>query len=149
MRVNDIVIVSDLGEMKIYRAVPRDLESEADLKSENIKLDLIETKDYLLSHWKIHEIVSDQAGNFKGDSQGENSKLIKNIEDDVVKTIAKDISKTVSQESAQKWFLGASETVYDQILEKISKSAKDTLFLGVKKDLVKTDKSELVEIFKK
>ncbi|SFP04537.1 host attachment protein [Hydrogenimonas thermophila] len=149
MRVGDIVIVSDLGEMKIYRAAPRDLEAEADSKSENIKLDLIETKDYLLSHWKVHDLVSDQAGRFKGGNQGENHELIKNIEEDIIKTVAKDISKTVSQGKVQKWFLGASETVYDQILEKVSKSAKETLFLGVKKDLVKTDKIDLIKIFKK
>jgi len=159
MRVGDIVIVSDLGEMKIYRAAPRDLEAEADSKSENIKLDLIETKDYLLSHWKMHDLVSDQAGRFKGGSQvkgkfsqgsmGERHELVKKIEKDVIKTVAKDISDAVAQNRTQKWFLGVSETIYDHILEKVSKSAKETLFLGVKKDLVKTDKTDLVEIFKK
>jgi len=159
MRVGDIVIVSDLGEMKIYRATPRDLEAEAGLNTENVKLDLIETKDYLLSHWKIHDLVSDQAGLFKGGSQGkgkfsqgsmgERHELVKKIEKEVIETVAQDISDAVAQNKAQKWFLGVSETAYDHILQKVSKSAKETLFLGVKKDLVKTDKNDLIEIFKK
>jgi len=149
VRVGDIVIVSDLGEMKVYRAAPRDLEAEAGLNSKNLKLELIETKDYLLSHLKVHDLVSDQAGRFKGGNIGERHEFAKKVEKEVIKEVAKDISKTVSQNRDQKWFLGASETVYDQILEEVSKSAKETLFLGVKKDLVKTDKTDLIEIFKK
>ncbi|BDY13773.1 host attachment protein [Hydrogenimonas cancrithermarum] len=159
MKIGDIVIVSDLGEMKIYRAEPRGLEAEAGLKPDHVKLDLIDAKDYVASHWKVQDIVTDQAGQFKGGSQGrgefsqgsvgERHELEKHLEEEVIEAIAKDISDTVSANNPPKWYLGLPETIYARVMEKVSPAVKEKLFLGLKKDLVKTDKNDLVEIFKK
>ncbi len=159
MKVGDIVIVGNLGEMKIYRAEPRDLEAEAGLKPNNVKLDLVDAKDYVASHWKIQDIVTDEAGRFKGGSQGrgeftqgsvgERHELEKRVETDVIETIAKDISDLITKTDSPKWFLGLPETIYDRVMEKVSKDAKEKLFLGLRKDLTKADKKDLVDIFKK
>ncbi|WP_457593430.1 host attachment protein [Hydrogenimonas sp.] len=159
MRVGDIVIVSNLGEMKIYKAEPRDLEAEAGLKPNNVKLDLIDAKDYVVSHWKIQDIVTDEAGQFKGGSQGRGEftqgsighrhELEKRVEAEVIDAIAKDISDAVEANNPPKWFLGLPETIYDRVIEKVSPSAKEKLFLGLRKDLTKADKKDLVGIFKK
>ncbi len=159
MKVGDIVIVSNLGEMKVYKANPRDLEAEAGLKPHNVKLDLIDAKDYVASHWKIQDIVTDEAGRFKGGSQGrgeftqgsvgQRHELEKRVEAEVIDAIAKDISDAVEANNPPKWFLGLSETIYDRVMEKISAAAKDKLFHSLKKDLTKVDKKDLVDIFKK
>ena len=159
MRVGDIVIVSDLGEMKIYQAKARDLEAEAGLKPNHIKLDLIDTKDYVVSHWKLHELVTDQAGQFKGGAQsegaftqgsvGERHGLEEHVEMEVIDMIAKDISDAIATNQPLKWYFGLPETIYHRVMERIDASAKEKLFLTLKKDLVKTDKSHLVEIFQK
>ena len=159
MKVGDIVIVADLGEMKIYRAEPRDLEAEAGLKPDHVKLDLIDAKDYVASHWKINDIVTDQAGRFKGGSQGrgeftqgsvgERHELEKRVEEEVIKAIADDISAAIAANNPPKWFLGLPETIYDRVWAHVDAGAKGSLFYSVKKDLVKTDKNDLIDIFKK
>jgi len=159
MKVGDIVIVADLGEMKIYRAEPRDLEAEAGLKPDHVKLDLIDAKDYVASHWKIQDIVTDEAGQFKGGSQGrgeftqgsvgERHELEKKVEEDVIKTIAEDINATIAAHNPPKWFLGLPETIYDRVMSRVDNAAKGSLFYSVKKDLVKTNKNDLIDIFKK
>jgi hypothetical protein len=159
MKVGDIVIVSDLGEMKVYKAEPRDLEAEAGLKPDHVKLDLIDAKDYLASHWKVQDIVTDEAGQFKGGGQGrgeftrgsigEQHELENHIEEEVVEVVAQDVSDAVSANNPEKWYLALPETIYARVMEKISPEAKEKLFMGVEKDLVKMDKNDLVEIFKK
>ena len=159
MKVGDIVIVADLGEMKIYRAEPRDLEAEAGLKPENVKLDLIGAKDYVEAHWDIKDVVTDEPGRFKGGSQGrgnftqesagERHELAKHIEEDVINAIARDIDETVASQNPLKWFLALPETIFDRVMAKVSDAAKGKLFKSVKKDLVKTNKNDLIEFFKK
>ncbi len=159
MKVGDIVIVADLGEMKIYRAEPRDLEAEAGLKPDHVKLDLIDAKDYVEAHWDIKDIVTDEPGRFKGGSQGrgnftqesagERHELEKHVEEDVINAIAKDIDDTVAKTNPPKWFLALPETIFDRVMAKVSEAAKGKLFKSVKKDLIKTDKNDLIEIFKK
>ncbi len=159
MKVGDIVIVADLGEMKIYRAEPRDLEAEAGLKPDHVKLDLIDAKDYVEAHWDIKDIVTDEPGRFKGGSQGrgnftqesagERHELEKHVEEEVINAIAKDIDDTVAKTNPPKWFLALPETIFDRVMAKVSEAAKGKLFKSVKKDLVKTNKNDLIEIFKK
>ncbi|BBG66239.1 hypothetical protein NNO_1536 [Hydrogenimonas sp.] len=159
MRVGDIVIVSNLGEMKIYRAEPRDLEAEAGLKPNNVKLDLIDAKDYVVSHWKIQDIVTDEAGQFKGGSQGrgeftqgsvgQRHELEKRVEADVIGVIAKDIEEALGANNPPKWFLALPETIYDRVVQKVSPSWMEKLFVGLRKDLTKENKKDLVDLFKK
>ncbi len=159
MKVGDIVIVADLGEMKIYKAEPRDLEAEAGLKPDNVKLDLIDAKDYVVSHWKVQDIVTDEAGQFKGGSQGrgeftqgsvgERHELVKRVEAEVIEAIAKDISDAVAANNPPKWYLGLPETIFDRVMEKVSQNVKDSLFMSIRKDLVKENKNRLVDLFQK
>ncbi len=159
MRVGDIVIVSNLGEMKVYKAEPRDLEAEAGLKPNNVKLDLVDAKDYVASHWKVQDIVTDEAGQFKGGSQGrgeftqgsigERHELEKRVEADVINAIVEDINAEVESHNPPKWFLALPETIYDKVVERISPAVREKLFVGVKKDLTKADKKDLPELLKK
>jgi len=52
MIVGDLVILANLGELKVYDVIPRDLEAEAGMKPRNVKLDLVDEKIYDESHWR-------------------------------------------------------------------------------------------------
>jgi hypothetical protein len=156
MKVNEIVILANLGEMKVYQASPRDLEAEAGLKPENVKLDLISNRDYIATHWKLHDIVTDQAGRFKGGSQGrgtfsrgsigEKHTIEAEVEERVVQQIVKDISDVVGEKSVR-WYLAMPETVYSRIIGKIPPALQGKLVKSLEKDLIKIDKNELLELF--
>ena len=157
MKVGEIVVLANLGEMKVYEAAPRDLEAEAGLKPENVKLDLIDARDYVATHWKLHEIVTDQAGRFKGGSQGrgtfsrgsigEKHTLEEEVEEKVVRQLAEDISAIVTEKDTN-WYLALPETIYGRVIGKISPDLQQKLVKGLEKDLVKSDKQELVKLFK-
>ncbi len=160
MKVGDIVIVANLGEMKIYKANPRDLEAEAGLKPENIKLDLINAIDYVEAHWKLKDIVTDEAGRFKADAgkmggnAGERHELEKKMQEDVIKAVAEDIAKTVHEMNPGKYFLALPENIFNQVWQQVEAlsgkypEATSKLFRFIKEDLTKTDKNQLPEMFK-
>lgn len=154
MKVGDLVIVANLGEMKVYRANPRDLEAEAGLKPDHIKLDLINAIDYVEAHWKLKDIVTDEAGRFKADAgkmggnAGERHELEKKMEEDVIKAIAADIAKVVEQNNPPKYFLALPQNIFKRVWDKVAGEAKNKLFRYVEEDLTKTDKNRLPEIFK-
>ncbi|WP_281951223.1 host attachment protein [Nitrosophilus kaiyonis] len=160
MKVGDIVIVTNLGEMKVYKASPRDLEAEAGLKPENIKLDLINSIDYVESHWRLQDVVTDEAGRFKADvgkmggNIGERHELEKKLEEDVIKAIAEDIAKIVEENNPEKYFLAAPQNIFKRVWENVESlsskypTVKDKLFRYIEEDLTKTDKNRLPEIFK-
>ena len=156
MKVGNIVILANLGELKVYEAMPRDLEAEAGLKPGNVKLDLIDEKIYGESHQKLHEILSDQAGRFKGGSQGrgtfsrgsigEKHTIEQEIEEDVLRELAKDISDIITEKNVPA-YLAIPEVISKRVLERISPQAKEKIVKTVEKDIMKVDKTELLEIF--
>ena len=152
MKVGDIVIVADLGEMKVYKAKPRDLEAEAGLKPQNIKLDLVNAIDYVEAHWKVKDIVTDEAGRFKGPKSGggitEKHGIEAKMEEDVIKAIAADIERFVSEYNPPKYFLALPQTIFKRVWDRVGGEARSKLFRYVEEDLTKSYKSRLPEIFK-
>ncbi|BAF72149.1 host attachment protein [Sulfurovum sp. NBC37-1] len=156
MKVGNIVILANLGELKVYEAMPRDLEAEAGLKPTNVKLDLVDEKCYSESHKKLHEMLTDQAGRFKGGSQGrgtftqgsigEKHTIEQEIEEDVLRELAKDISDIIIQKSAPA-YLALPDMVCKRIVERISPDAKAKVVKTIEKDLIKVNKTELPDQF--
>lgn len=160
MKVGDIVIVGNLGEMKVYKAAPRDLEAEAGLNPENVKLDLVNSIDYVESHWKLKDIVTDEAGRFKSDANhggagtGQRHELENKMEEDVIKAIALDIAKLVKEFNPPKYFLALPENIFKRVWKQVESlsaeypEATKKLFRYIEEDLTKEDKNILPEIFK-
>ena len=154
MKVGDIVIVADLGEMKVYEARPRDLEAEAGLKPTNIKLDLVNAVDYVEAHWNVKDIVTDEAGRFKADAGkmggnvGERHGLEAKMEEDVIRAIAEDITKMVEQYNPPKYFLALPQPIFKRVWDRVGPQAKQKLFRYIEEDLTKMDKNRLPELFK-
>ncbi|GAB6045759.1 hypothetical protein JCM11957_13570 [Caminibacter profundus] len=156
MRVGDLVIVASFGEIKAYKAAPRTLEAEAGLKPNEVKLDFLTAIDIIEAHQKVNELVSDNAGQFKGGSIfrgdftrgsiGERYNLENEIIKEVIKAVAEDIDMLIEQNPSSRVFLSLPKPISNEVLEKIKN--KDKIFRLVEKDLVKTDKNKLIEEFK-
>ena len=67
----------------------------------------------------------------------------------MIDAIAKDITETLEANNPPKWFLALPETIYERVVKKVSPALMEKLFVGLRKDLTKENKSNLVELFKK
>ena len=156
MKVDDIVIVANLGEMKVYKATPRDLEAEAGLKEDYIKLDLINDVDFIEAHKRLKDMVSDMSGRFKSDAAKDGAGtpqangLIQEIEDELIELLSSEIMETIKENNPPKYFLSIPETIFKRVTENIFKDhiVKEKLFRFVREDLVKVDKTKLPQIFR-
>ena len=157
MVVGDLVILANLGEYKVYDVMPRDLEAEAGMKPRNVKLDLIDEKTYEASHLRLNEQVSDQAGRFKGGSQGrgtfsrgsigEKHSLLQEKEEDVIREIADDLSKIITTKN-RSTYLAIPDMIFKRVMERLSPAAKSKVVKALETDLMKTDKMELIDLFR-
>jgi len=158
MKVGDIVILANLGELKVYQANPRDLEAEAGLAPTHIKLDLITDKNYIDAHKKLHDTVTDQAGRFKGGSQGrgeftqgsigEKHSLEQETEERIIREIAEDISSIINEKSART-FVAMPDMIFKRVLDHVAADAKAKIFKSIEKDLMKVNKTELPDVLSK
>jgi hypothetical protein len=158
MKVGDIVILANLGELKVYEANPRDLEAEAGLAPTHIKLDLVNDKNYIDAHKRLHETVTDQAGQFKGGSQGrgeftqgsigEKHSLEQESEEKIIRQIADDITSIIN-DKATRTFIAMPDMIFRRVLDNVSEEAKARIFKSIEKDLMKVDKTELPQILSK
>jgi len=149
MKVGDLVIVASLGEIKAYRANPRTPEAEVGLKPTQVKLDAYTAIDILEAHKKLQDLITDIRGEFKSGFlqraySGEKHNLETEIYKEVIKAVAQEIDKLIENE--KRVFLAIPQTIANDVLEHITH--KDKIFKIVKKDLIKTDKNKLIDIFK-
>ncbi len=145
IKVNDTIIVTSLGEMKVYKAEPRTLEAEAGLKEHEVKLDLVTAKDYIDAHKKLHEIVTDEAGRFKGGIAEEH-----NLEEEIQKRIIQDIANDINETAARaegRIYLSVPEHIEKSVDSLLAPDTKAKIVKILKKDYVKTDKEALLSLF--
>ena len=145
IKVGDNVVVASLGEMKVYEAKPRTLEAEAGLKEFEVKLDLVTAKDYIDAHKKLQDIVTDEAGRFKGGIAEEHN-LELEIKKRVIEDLAKDIN-AVAQDAKGRLFVSIPEPIEKEVEALLDATAKSKIKKLIKKDYLKTSKEELVDIF--
>ncbi len=139
MRIeNTIVIVADLGELKVYKI-------KANEKSNS--LEPINNIAYIDAHKKISEIVSDSSGNFAG-SNGENYNLENERKKRSLKEVANDINAIVENEKPKQLFLAFPQESLSKLLDILSQNTKTVLTKTVSSNLVKTDKNKVLSHFK-
>ena len=150
VKVGDYLIVANRGELKVFEAKPRTLEAEAGLKESEVKLELILDKDYIDAHKKLKDLVTDEAGRFKGDagtkgaSIAEEHNLELEIEKRVLEDIAKDINDLVNK-APKRVFISINEEYEERVLNSVNN--KEKIAKVLKKDYVKVPKEELLELF--
>ena len=145
VKIGDLVITASLGELKIYEAKPRTLEAEAGLKEYEVKLDLLTVKDYIDAHKKLQDIVTDEAGRFKGGIAEEHN-LELEIQKRLIEEIAKDIDDVV-KERKSRLFVAIPEPIENEVDTLLDTATKAKIVKLLKKDYVKTDKETLLKTF--
>ena len=145
VKVGDLVITASLGELKVYEAKPRTLEAEAGLKEHEVKLDLVTAKDYIDAHKKIKDIVTDEAGRFKGGIAEEHN-LELEIKKRLIEEIANDIN-AAAKRSEGRLFVAIPEPIENEVDALLESSTKAKIVKLLKKDYVKTEKETLLQTF--
>ena len=143
---NTIVIVADLGELKVFEIKRHEGIVANELKV-SYSLEIINDLDYIVTHKKISELVSDKAGNFKGGNI-EDNKLEDQIEKKTIKDIAADIDSIVNKEKPKQLFLAFPQELNRQLLDALSQKVRDIITKNVKLNLIKEDKNKILSFFK-
>ena len=147
VKVGDVIIVTSLGEMKVYAAKPRTLEAEAGLKEFEVKLDLVTAKDYVDAHKKLQDHVTDSAGRFKGDASGGGIAEEHNLELEIKKRIIQDIANDINETTANaagRVFVTIPEPIEKEVDTLLDASTKAKIAKLIKKDYLKLDKEKLL-----
>jgi hypothetical protein len=168
VRTGSLIIVADLGELKAYRmdkleAVNRQDEAKVshivqrgDFKEARV---LIPLKDinYIKAHGKLEDVVSDEAGRFKGGastageatrgSYGERHNIDLENRKRLLKAIAEDIGELVKKEASHAWYLAFPHETTNQLLEHLDPEVKKTLANNITVDLTKTRQNEILSHF--
>ena len=165
-----IVVVADLGELKAYRVdefIGTDRHESAEVshiqhhgtEKEATVLELVAHINYLESHGKSAEHVSDQAGRIGlstggahdashgGGSVGEAHDTALEHERRTLEAISEDIKAIIEKESPRAWYLAFPKDKHNKLGEMLSEDIRKTLRKSVPSDLTKMKTSELLSHF--
>ena len=148
MKLEDtLIVVADLGELKVYKPVKHEaiVNGGHDLKI-SWSLELLTDLDYIATHKKISDIVSDKAGNFKGVNV-EDNKVEDEIEKRTLKDVAADIDNVVQHEKPKKLFLAFPKEMHPSLMEELSTETTAIITKNLQANLVKEDKNKLLSHF--
>jgi protein required for attachment to host cells len=143
---NTIVIVADLGELKVYKVKMSEASVSNEIKK-SYALENINGIAYIDAHKKISESVSDSAGNFAG-SIGEDYNRENERKKRSLKEVANDINAIVENEKPKQLFLAFPQESLSKLLDILSQNTKTVLTKTVSSNLVKTDKNKILSHFK-
>ena len=143
---NTMVIVADLGELKVYGVKKSEAVVSNEMK-ESYALEVINNISYIDAHKKISEVVSDSAGNFAGsiaeDHNRENERKKRSLKD-----VANDIDLIIENEKPKQLFLAFPKELFTKLQDILSQNTKSVLTKTVTSNLVKTDKNRVLSHFK-
>ncbi len=144
---NTLIIIADLGELKVYKPVKHEaiVNNGHDLKI-SWSLELLTDLDYIATHKKISEHVTDKAGNFKHGNV-EDNKLEDTIEARTIKDVAADITKIVEHEHPKQLFLAFPKEHHPALMEALSADVKALIKKDLAADLIKEDKNKILDHF--
>ncbi len=146
MRLDDtIIIVADLGELKVYNVKKSEGIVSNELKTSH-SLEIINNISYIDAHKKMGEVMSDSAGNFAG-SVGEEHNRENERKRRSLKDVADDIGAVVKNEKPKQLFLAFPGDSLTKLLDELSHDTKTILDKTIASNLVKTDKSKILSHF--
>jgi len=142
---NTIVIVADLGELKVFNVKKSEGVVDNEMKT-SFTLEVINDIAYIDAHKKAGEIMSDSAGNFAG-SNGEEHNRETERKKRSLKDIANDIDAIVENEKPKQLLLAFPQESLSKLTEELSQNTKGVLTKTVSSNLVKTDKNKILSHF--
>jgi hypothetical protein len=149
MMSTTLIIVADSGLLKAYRISQKSLAHKR-------KAELVKSVYYEQAHRKLGEIVSDQAGRFRGGGKitnagattGEEHNLLQDLQKKVIKHLTADIESVVKLYAADAYHLALSVKLYKPVLEAMRKDFRAKFKKTVNADLTKETVAKLRERFK-
>jgi hypothetical protein len=149
MEMSDIVIVGDLGELKVYKIEaetiinPKDDAHTGHIRNrgtlmENRKCKLTTAMDFVAAHKKLSEKLSDRFGNrqgISGNSGGESDRLKEEIERKLLREIAEAINKVVGEYAPAKWHLAFPKEHNRALTDLLDQEIKKSLDTNIPEDL--------------
>jgi len=160
--VNSIIVVGDLGEVKIYKVKeevvisPKDDAHVSHVRHkgkliERLDLELIKAADFIEAHKKISEEVTDKEGHFEGagfpGESGEDHNLKLEIERRILREQADFISKTLLDQEAKKWHIAYPKEHYKELIDHLDYRVKEKLDKILPEDITKTKENKIISIF--
>jgi hypothetical protein len=146
MKLEDtIVIVGNQGELKVFKINKYERTIKGEIKID-YNLETLNTLDYIDSHKKLQDIVTDQAGRF-GDNTDEEHELENERKKKVLKEIAEDIDSINTKLKPTRVFLSFTKEYMPKLLDELSKESKEVLMKTIPLDLVKTPQDKILEYF--
>lgn len=150
---NTIVVVADLGQLKVYRIVSKlgiDKHTDAKVSTSNasgeeklsVNFELIKDIDYMSAHKRISEEMSDNIG-----LTGEPHNMLLEKEKKGLKYIAEDIKTVIEDENPSAWFLAFPKETLNQLTGMLDQNIKKILTKSIPSDLTKVNKSKLQTYF--
>ena len=160
--LESLIVVGDLGEVKIYRVYEEIVISPKDdahtshkhnrgTLIEALRTELVRAADFVDAHRKISEGVSDKVGRNKaphgaGES-GEPHNLKLEIEHRLLKEIADFIMQVIREASPKRWHLAFPAEHNKALLDRIDPDVARTLDRNLPEDLAKLKPEKLLERF--
>lgn len=142
---NTMVIVANLGELKVYNVK----RSEGIVNNEikvSYSLEALNDISYIMAHQRLQDTVTDNAGRF-GSSTGENHNLASEMKRRSVQEVAEDINKVIANEAPRKLLLAFPQEFSAQLMDALSDQTKNVLTKNIGSDLVKIKKEEILGHF--
>ncbi len=144
-----LIIVADSGLLKAYRISQKSLTHKH-------KAELVKSIFYEQAHKKLGEIVTDQAGRFRGSGKGsynggatgEEHNLVQDLQKKVIKHLATDIESVVKLYAADAYHIALSVKLYKPVLASLKKDLRTKFKKTVNADLTKETVAKLRERFK-
>lgn len=149
MMSTTVIIVADAGALKAYRISEKSLIHKR-------KAELVKSIQYEEAHRKLSEVVSDQAGRFRGAGKifnaagatGEEHNLLLDMQKKIIKHLATDIESVIKLYAADAYHLALSVKLYRPVLDALRKDIRAKLKRTVNADLTKETLGKLRERFK-
>ncbi|ADV45309.1 host attachment protein [Nitratifractor salsuginis] len=160
--LESLIVVGDLGEVKVYRVYeetvidPKDDAHTSHKHNkgtliEALRTELVRAADFVDAHRKISEEVTDKEGRYKAPHgsgvSGEPHNLQLEIEHRVLKEIADFIMKTIRELEPKRWHLAFPAEHNKELLDRIDPDVKTKLDVNIPEDLTKLKPEKLLERF--
>lgn len=141
-----LVVLADLGELKAYRFT-------RDLTQPFPKLELMADMEFTEAHGRFIDKYTDEAGRFPVYGQGgpmaigEQHNLELERERRLIKILAEAVGEIVNREQPEYWSFAAPKEINERVVEQIDPLVKAKMVRNLPLDLVKAEKSELMQRF--
>lgn len=144
-----LIILTDLGSLKVLRLTHHELTGKPQLK-------LVEQRDPVAPHLRVSDIVTDQAGRFPMKnggmgtgqmSNGENHHLEQESQRRTLKLLAETIEEVIEEQGVKDWYFAANAQIDEKILDLLPAATRSRLQRQVRSDLTKIETGKILSYF--